>query len=112
MNLIDLKERIAISDAFTTEERDFLLHTINAMPETEDVYLIWSNEHRAWWGPGSHGYVPGLSGAGRYSREQTLAICQRALGTAVHIGMLAELPVRLDDVLAFLQGSLVPKSVL
>jgi hypothetical protein len=33
MNRIDLKERIAISDAFTSEERDFLLDAINAMPD-------------------------------------------------------------------------------
>lgn len=30
MNLIDLKERIAISDAFTPAERDFLLDAVNA----------------------------------------------------------------------------------
>jgi len=33
MNRIALKERIAVSDAFTMEERDFLLNAINAMPE-------------------------------------------------------------------------------
>jgi hypothetical protein len=32
MNLIDLKERIAISEAFTPEERTFLLTAINAAP--------------------------------------------------------------------------------
>jgi hypothetical protein len=31
MNLIDLKERIATSDAFTQEERDFLLDAIDVM---------------------------------------------------------------------------------
>jgi hypothetical protein len=35
MNLIDLKERIAISDAFTPEERTFLLTAINAAPPME-----------------------------------------------------------------------------
>lgn len=38
MNRIHLKERIAISDAFTTEERDFLLLAVNSMPETEMEY--------------------------------------------------------------------------
>lgn len=37
MNRIDLKERIAISDAFTTEERDFLLDAINAMPDDNET---------------------------------------------------------------------------
>jgi hypothetical protein len=35
VNLIDLKERIAITEAFTPEERTFLLHAINAAPPME-----------------------------------------------------------------------------
>lgn len=78
-----------------------------------DVYLVWSNEHRAWWGPGEHGYVRELKRAGRYSRVQALAICRRAIPTSMHIGgMLAELPVRLDDVTDFLAGQMVPEGVL
>jgi hypothetical protein len=38
MNRIDLKERIAISDAYSNEERDFLLLAINSMPEVEMDY--------------------------------------------------------------------------
>lgn len=41
-------------------------------------YLIWSNEHRAWWRPDSQGYTVNMGGAGRYSREDALRIC--ALG--------------------------------
>jgi hypothetical protein len=33
LNLIDLKERIAISEAFTRDERNFLLDAVNATPE-------------------------------------------------------------------------------
>lgn len=29
-------------------------------------YVIWSFEHRAWWGPEKSGYVPSLADAGRY----------------------------------------------
>jgi hypothetical protein len=75
-------------------------------------YLIWSNEHRAWWGPGERGYVRKISAAGRYSREHAIGICHRALGTALHMGILAELPVRLDDVQAFLQGGFLPKDII
>lgn len=72
------------------------------------TYLIWSNEHRGWWGPGSSGYVKSVSAAGRYQREEALAICRQALGTAGYMGMLAEIPVREEDVRAFLQGQMVP----
>jgi hypothetical protein len=32
-------------------------------------YVIWSEEHLAWWGPGHHGYTRSLAKAGRYSKE-------------------------------------------
>lgn len=73
-----------------------------------DNYLVWSNEHHRWWGHGHCGYVLKVSEAGRYSREAALSICRQALGTAGHIGMLAELPVREDDVLEFLAGAMIP----
>ena len=43
-----------------------------------EKYLIWSNEHRAWWRPDSKGYTVNMGGAGRYSRQEALRIC--ALG--------------------------------
>lgn len=69
-----------------------------------EVYLIWSNEHRAWWGPGGRGYGTGLDGAGHYSRDKALAICRTAIPQAAHVGGIAEIPVRLADVQAFLDG--------
>jgi hypothetical protein len=82
------------------------------MPEApvaqpDEVYLIWSNEHRRWWGPGERGYVGRVSEAGRYKRDHALAICQRALGTAGHMGIFAELPVRLRDVEDFTRGQMI-----
>ena len=68
--------------------------------DMEGNYLIWSNEHRAWWGPGRHGYVQGIDGAGRYSRAEAIEICTHALMTGRHIGMISEIPVRLADVRA------------
>lgn len=79
------------------------------MEQSMIQYLIWSNEHRAWWGPGECGYVPRVSQAGRYSREAALRICANALGTALHMGMPAELPVRSEDVADFIRGMLVPE---
>lgn len=75
------------------------------------IYLIWSNEHRRWWAPNECGYVPDVKSAGRYTREQALDICRNALGTAGHIGMLAELPIRVEDVSEFLRGQLIPRGL-
>ena len=77
-----------------------------------DDYLIWSNEHRRWWGPGGRGYVTGVRAAGRYSRDHALEICRGALPTAAHIGLIAEIPVRERDVTEFLANALVPGCVL
>lgn len=68
---------------------------IAAVPDSEDIYLVWSHEHSRWWGPGFNGYTPSMSEAGRYTRAQALDICIRAIpGHAT----LPELPVRLADV--------------
>jgi hypothetical protein len=38
-------------------------------------YLIWSNEHGAWWKPNSHGYTTDRGDAGYYSLEEATEIC-------------------------------------
>lgn len=65
---------------------------------SEDIYLIWSHEHGAWWGPGGCGYTKSLTEAGRYDQKSALAICIKAVpGTSQRMGALPELPVRLED---------------
>jgi hypothetical protein len=44
----------------------------------DPFYLIWSNEHRAWWRPGHAGYTNRIEAAGRYSRVEALRICNNA----------------------------------
>ena len=64
-------------------------------------YLVWSNEHGAWWGPGRHGYRKRLSEAGRYTQAEALEISAQAIsGDAERMGLLPELSVRLADVQA------------
>jgi hypothetical protein len=82
------------------------------MTDKADIYLVWSNEHRGWWRHGSHGYTPGLRDAGRYGRDQALEICRNAIPTAMHIGMISEIPVRLVDVEEFLKDQMVPAAIL
>lgn len=62
-------------------------------------YLIWSNEHRAWWGPGARGYAEMIAQAGRYSRDEAIKICARAQDGRGHManGQPPEIPVRLED---------------
>ena len=40
----------------------------------DEQYLVWSNEHRAWWRPKRCGYVRDVRGAGRYSRQEAIEI--------------------------------------
>lgn len=44
----------------------------------EPLFLIWSNEHGAWWKPGSHGYTLDHREAGRYSAEAARGIVDQA----------------------------------
>lgn len=44
----------------------------------EPNYLIWSNEHRAWWRRASRGYTTSIIEAGRYSRDEAMNICSGA----------------------------------
>jgi hypothetical protein len=44
----------------------------------DDVYVIWSFEHDAWWGPARWGYTPDLANAGRYSQHEAAEIVEHA----------------------------------
>jgi hypothetical protein len=73
-------------------------------PETEgsmtDIYLIWSNEHTAWWRPDRCGYTYSITDAGRYQREEALRICSGAnYGFIQDYTGPNEIPVLLADAL-------------
>lgn len=63
-----------------------------------DLYLVWSNQHRRWWGPGARGYMANSRDAGRYTREQALRICADAMPQRRGDEPLYEIPVRLADI--------------
>ena len=42
-----------------------------------EVYMIWSFEHGAWWGPNSNGFTRIPMDAGQYSRSDAYKICAR-----------------------------------
>lgn len=64
--------------------------------EGED-YVIWSNEHRCWWGPNSCGYAVELRSAGRYSRQEALDIAKGARNGWTDDGNPDEIAVPLRD---------------
>lgn len=70
------------------------------LPPNAELYLVWSHEHRRWWGVNGAGYVRSFEAAGRYTHREALLICVRAIpGNARALGALPELPVRLADLL-------------
>ena len=60
-------------------------------------YLIWSNEHRAWWRPNSCGYTSKLREAGHYSRNEAITISSRARDGWKEGEPPPEIPVRIVD---------------
>lgn len=80
------------------EIEDELLSVAETMQILPLFYLVWSVEHRAWWGPGGNGYVQKISAAGRYTRAAAMQICIRAMPGARREGALPELPVRFSEV--------------
>lgn len=45
---------------------------------SDGKYLIWSNEHNAWWCPDHCGYTSSVDKAGRYSLSEAIEICNGA----------------------------------
>lgn len=45
---------------------------------TDAKYLVWSNEHAAWWRPGRMGYTSLIEAAGRYTLARAEQICKDA----------------------------------
>jgi hypothetical protein len=71
--------------------------------DMSDRYLIWSNEHGAWWRPNSCGYTMEISEAGRYSQTEAIARCvtrDQRPGRP-----LPELPIREDDLISLLASA-------
>lgn len=62
-----------------------------------DDYVIWSNEHSAWWGPKHCGYYTHLSSAGRYTRDEALKVCVHARGGREFNKNPSEVPILLAD---------------
>lgn len=47
---------------------------------SERTHLIWSNHHKAWWGPNGNNYYKNIANAGRYALTDTLPWLGRGCG--------------------------------
>lgn len=56
-----------------------LVQVRQALQPLPDKWLIWSNEHAAWWRPASCGYTHSIEDAGRYTLKEAKAICQSGM---------------------------------
>lgn len=50
-------------------------------------YVIWSHEHKAWWGPDHCGYTEDLTQAGRYTLAEAGAIVVPVIPPGIEIAM-------------------------
>jgi hypothetical protein len=72
-------ERAEVQQALVRQTAD--IRAMATAPDMHDLltgpyWLVWSNEHRAWWGPNNCGYYRVIDAAGRYTLEAALANCQ------------------------------------
>lgn len=49
----------------------------------DEIFLIWSYEHTAWWRPNSAGYTEDPMEAGTYRKEKAQEIINQSLGNEV-----------------------------
>jgi hypothetical protein len=65
---------------------------------SDEQYLVWSNEHRAWWRPKSAGYTRDVRKAGRYDRQTAIEISGTARRGWTEPNMLPdELAINVQD---------------
>ena len=57
----------------------------------QEIFVIWSWEHLAWWAPNREGYTESLEQAGHYTFEDAAEI------TVVHIPAVEEIAVLLQE---------------
>lgn len=74
-------------------------------PEQAD-YLVWSNEHRAWWRANSQGYARSILEAGRYTRAEAVDIADKSRNGWKLDGRPDEIAVAIADLPAPIRAAL------
>jgi hypothetical protein len=62
-------------------------------------WLIWSNEHNAWWRPNAYGYTENIEEAGRYILSDARKHCYQPEG-----GATKEVVVPSPELVCYLMG--------
>lgn len=75
--------------------------------EADDLCVVWSNEHRAWWRANSAGYVNDVRGAGVYSRDEAMSISRCARDGWFDGRRPDEIPVRVADLPQWAREALI-----
>ena len=85
--VLEVLERDCADDPHVTELLNRVMpNWTNLLSEDElegrvpaqELYLVWSREHGAWWGPNCAGYTLEVASAGRYTKKQAEDICDHA----------------------------------
>jgi hypothetical protein len=69
-------------------------------------YLIWSEEHQAWWLSNRHGYTTSIFEAGRFSQPEVSEILERA---NAHLDPSLEPPI--NEVALAIMAWAIPKKL-
>lgn len=51
------------------------------------MYVIWSHQHEAWWGPDRAGYTTDLAEAGRYTLEEAGEIVVPVIPSGIEVAV-------------------------
>ena len=67
-------------------------------------YLIWSEEHGAWWRPNHAGYTTSMKRAGRYPTPVAQAICVNANAGGTFCEVMVEITPVMDAMCSLMSG--------
>lgn len=88
---------------------DFGAHVVGTSGTVSPDYLVWSNEHRAWWRANSAGYSKTILGAGLYYRRDALTIAHWSRNGWGVEHQPAEIAVALADLPPDVQAALLAR---
>lgn len=71
-----------------------------------ESYLVWSNEHRAWWRANSQGYAKSIEDAGVYSRDEAMDIAGTSRNGWTVDHTPDEIPVAVADIPARMRAAI------
>lgn len=72
------------------------------------VWLIWSNEHRAWWRANGQGYTATVADAGRYTLHEGKNICHEAGTMDMYPNATTQIPAEVLVISPEATGALSP----